>query len=276
MVSLSLTGADTYWFVCMHFVIIMGVSYEAERHYRFLFLNMRAATKMGIDNARLVEKNLTLSLALAEQRVEDKQRELDSKRTIVRQISHEIRTPLNVVAVGLDLVRRQLLQRFSTSLSPPPAAAAATLVAAGGDSDGIACMLETLSNCEEGCSCALEVISDFLAFEKLSAGMYTLEKVTSRSDPLALVLRRRPLLAHTTHCHFVIVIVVPRHRRSWCHTFKNPSSCSAPRRTASRCPSPSRAAAIPWPSATPSTGCCWRRTGRWTAPYRPCAATSTR
>ena len=120
MVSLSLTGADTYWFVCMHFVIIMGVSYEAERHYRFLFLNMRAATKMGIDNARLVEKNLTLSLALAEQQVEDKQRELDSKRTIVRQISHEIRTPLNVVAVGLDLVRRQLLQRFSTSLSPPP------------------------------------------------------------------------------------------------------------------------------------------------------------
>ena len=126
--------------------------------------------------------------------MEDKQRELDSKRTIVRQISHEIRTPLNVVAVGLDLVRRELLQYhrrlFATTATPTATVDAAAVVVAaagggggdGGDvdsTDGMEFVLETLSNCEEGCSCALEIISDFLAFEKLSAGMYTLEQVRS-------------------------------------------------------------------------------------------------
>jgi two-component system CheB/CheR fusion protein len=42
---------------------------------------------------------------------------------------------------------------------------------------------EALEDCDEGCSMALEIMSDFLTVEKLAAGMFTLEKVNTELVP---------------------------------------------------------------------------------------------
>ena len=152
MVCVSLVGMDIFWWVWLLLIGMMGVSYEVERQSRRLFLNQRSVVQVTRSNAELL-------LELAKQKVAEKQRELDSKGAIVRQISHELRTPLNVVAIGVGLVR----QNLGTSMPP--------------------FIAETLENCEEGCSMALEIISDFLAVEKLAAGMFTLEKVNTELVP---------------------------------------------------------------------------------------------
>jgi signal transduction histidine kinase len=127
-----------------------------ERQSRRLFLNQRLALKT-------LERNALLILQLANQKVKETQRELDSKRATVRQISHEIRTPLMIATNGLDLVRREFDREFGSSL--PPA------------------IDDILDDCEEACAVATEIISDFLIFEKLAAGMFTLEKVPTLLVP---------------------------------------------------------------------------------------------
>ena len=172
-----LAGVDVYLLVCFAFLTMLCASYESERRSRRLFMQERSVVEFTRSNAKLV-------LDLAKSRIDEKQRELDSKGAIVRQISHELRTPLNVVAIGLGIVR----QKLETSVPP--------------------FVVETLENCEEGCSMALEIISDFLAVEKLAAGMFTLEKVHTELVPY---LEKAIKMFHTSaDAKSVMITLIPR------------------------------------------------------------------
>ena len=127
-----------------------------ERQSRRLFLNQRLAVKT-------LQSNSQLTLELAGQRVQEAQHELDAKRATVRQISHEIRTPLMIASNGLDLVRREFDLEYGSSLPLT--------------------ISDMLDDCEEACAVATEIISDFLIFEKLAAGLFTLERAPTLLIP---------------------------------------------------------------------------------------------
>ena len=120
-----------------------SVSYELERHSRSLFLNQREA--------------LQASAAKAKLQLEIANRDLDAKRAMVRHISHEIRTPLNITAIGMDTMLRALQKLPPTKT--------------------VSFLRETIGSCRVACDDALTIVSDLLDFEKLAAGMFTLEKV---------------------------------------------------------------------------------------------------
>ena len=79
------------------------------------------------------------------------------KRAMVRHISHEIRTPLNITAIGMDTMLRALQKLPPTKT--------------------VSFLRETIGSCRVACDDALTIVSDLLDFEKLAAGMFTLEKV---------------------------------------------------------------------------------------------------
>ena len=74
----------------------------------------------------------------------------------VRHIAHEIRTPLNVVGVGVDILRKELA---------PHAASLPDEV------------MDIVRGIEDASDASLEVINELLKFEKLAAGLMTLECV---------------------------------------------------------------------------------------------------
>ena len=77
-----------------------------------------------------------------------------------RLISHEIRTPLNITAVGMDTIQRTLKKMPSSKLTD--------------------FLREIVDSCSVACEDALTIVSELLDFEKLAAGMFTLEKVPTR------------------------------------------------------------------------------------------------
>ena len=70
----------------------------------------------------------------------------------VREVSHEIRTPLNIVIGGLELLSRIL------KMEENPVGH------------------EIIGDCRFSCESAVDILSDFLAYEKLDAGLMSLEK----------------------------------------------------------------------------------------------------
>ena len=98
---------------------------------------------------------------------------LKAKCSLVRHIGHEIRTPLNVVGVGVDLLIKDL------------APYAATLP------DG---MLDIVYGIQEASTASLEVINELLMFEKLAAGMTTLECVPTPVLPFLEQAMKQHLL----------------------------------------------------------------------------------
>ena len=73
----------------------------------------------------------------------------------MRLVSHEIRTPLNVVMTGLKLIEREISkQEISTN-------------------SGI---LDMINDVKLSCDAAVDLLNDLLAYEKLDAGIMTLEK----------------------------------------------------------------------------------------------------
>jgi len=76
------------------------------------------------------------------------------KAKFIRYISHEIRNPLNVIALGLDVIRKEML---FTSCS----------------SDSIA----TVSDMNESCNHAIYILNGLLDLEKLEAGVIDLHRV---------------------------------------------------------------------------------------------------
>ena len=76
------------------------------------------------------------------------------KRTFVRLVSHEIRTPLNTVKVGLELLdRKSRMGRISAE-----------------DCSDI------IYDARQSCDAAIDILTDLLNYEKLDAGLLTLER----------------------------------------------------------------------------------------------------
>jgi len=76
------------------------------------------------------------------------------KAKFIRYISHEIRNPLNVIALGLDVIKKEMLMTKCSS-------------------DSIA----TMSDMNESCNHAIYVLNGLLDLEKLEAGVIDLHRV---------------------------------------------------------------------------------------------------
>ena len=72
----------------------------------------------------------------------------------MRLVSHEIRTPLNVVMTGLKLIERDLLQQEISAHNE---------------------ILDMIGDVKLSCNAAVDLLNDLLAYEKLDAGIMTLE-----------------------------------------------------------------------------------------------------
>ena len=100
------------------------------------------------------EKLLRIEVTLANEKLEGYKRELNAKKSMVRHISHEIRTPLNTVSIGIEVLVHEL-----ASLG-----------------DGIAkSSLDIADGIKSACGIALFIVNEFLAFERLSAGLAVVE-----------------------------------------------------------------------------------------------------
>ena len=84
------------------------------------------------------------------------------KRNIVRFVSHEIRTPLNTVNIGLDLLIKDLTNSQKM------------------DNESYE---TTLSDMKGQCSTAIEILNDLLSYEKIDAGIMTLNNTTIKALP---------------------------------------------------------------------------------------------
>jgi signal transduction histidine kinase len=119
------------------------------------------------------ETNSRLSLALADQKIFEGEVALNSKRSVVRHVTHEVRTPLNTVAIGADVLTHEVKQLGD--LIPPV-------------------MMELVVGIKEASAAALEIVNELLAFEKISAGLFTIEPVTTSLFPF---------LKHCMQQHFI-------------------------------------------------------------------------
>ena len=103
----------------------------------------------------------------------------------MRHIGHEIRTPLNVVGVGVDLLIKDLAPH--ASVLP----------------DGV---MEIVHGIQEASTASLEVINELLMFEKLAAGMTTLECVPTPIVPfLEQAMKQHLLPARAKEIAFELV-----------------------------------------------------------------------
>ena len=87
--------------------------------------------------------------------------DLEFKRMFVRYISHEIRTPLNTVVLGLQLIQSEL----------------ATLAAPADLKDAV---VDSRTSCDN----AVQVLNEFLTFDKLEGGTLVLEVEEINAWPL--------------------------------------------------------------------------------------------
>lgn len=79
---------------------------------------------------------------------------LEAKRNFVRFISHEIRTPLNALSMGLELIRKGVL-----------------------DGSSVPEIIETLDDAKEACGIAVQTLNEILSYEKLEAGKMELDVI---------------------------------------------------------------------------------------------------
>eukprot|EP01041_Mallomonas_annulata_P011190 gene11190-23377_t len=160
MKNLGINNMSSSQISCTAYVLLVGVF----SGYVFITTIM-AKESMDYLNAQYlsaymyVEAGFTIILSLlytrlAHHEVLMKENILDLKRNFVRFVSHEIRTPLNAVKLGLLLIKRGIDQ--------------------GEDADEI---LKTLDEVECACGVSLDILNDLLSYEKLEAGIMTLEKV---------------------------------------------------------------------------------------------------
>ena len=87
---------------------------------------------------------------------------LDSKREFVRFIAHELRNPLNTVYLGLNLLKKSLKE----ILAPED-------------------IMRTLRDVQSSCDASLTILNDMLSYEKLDAGILTLDRTIF--SPMALL-----------------------------------------------------------------------------------------
>ena len=105
----------------------------------------------------------------------------------VRLVSHEIRTPLNVVMTGLKLIERDLAMQ---------------------ENDLNKGILDTLCDVKLSCDAAVDLLNDLLAYEKLDAGIMTLE--TTTMDVVCFVKKAiQPfyiqVIVHLLACYTIVI-----------------------------------------------------------------------
>ena len=132
----------------------------------------------------------------------------------VRHIGHEIRTPLNVVGVGVDM----LLKELEPHAAVLPGNIMEIVVDIKVNIPSCSPLITRLSNnpyllhypfvndFQEASSASLEVINELLMFEKLAAGMTTLECVPTPVLPfLEQTMRQHMMPARAKHILFELV-----------------------------------------------------------------------
>lgn len=97
---------------------------------------------------------------------------METKRTFVRYVSHEIRTPLNSASLGLQLLQKEAnrfnnkqhkyrLEQFPSGLYP--------------DSADVESFLELISDTNDACNIAIDILNDLLLYEKIDGGLLSME-----------------------------------------------------------------------------------------------------
>ena len=103
----------------------------------------------------------------------------------MRHIGHEIRTPLNVVGVGIDMLLLEL-------------ASDASILPKG--------IMEIIEGIKEASNASLEVINELLEFEKLAAGLTTLECAVTPVLPfIEQVMRQHMISSRAKDIQFVLI-----------------------------------------------------------------------
>jgi signal transduction histidine kinase len=151
-VSLWLVGSQSYLWINGELAIAMAISYELER----------MPLRHFIKSVRVVEAsevNAHLRVAVVQYQVRESELALEAKRSMVRHIGHEIRNPLNVIGVGTDVLSKELKR-----LGPVVPSV----------------VLEVVEGLQGASGTALEVVNELLMFEKLAAGMTTIETAPTR------------------------------------------------------------------------------------------------
>jgi signal transduction histidine kinase len=150
--SLWLVGSISYMWINGELACLMALSYELER------LPLRQFIK-SVRMLEASEINAHLRVAVVKYQVREGEMALEAKRSMVRHIGHEIRTPLNIIGVGTDVLSKELKR-----LGPVVPSV----------------VLEVVEGMKEASGTALEVVNELLMFEKLAAGMTTIETVPTR------------------------------------------------------------------------------------------------
>ena len=176
--SLAVAGSTGHcWWVNAVYVCLLVVSYESERKtlrhfikvcFFALFVCVRPGsspsfhphTRTHITHTTqsmlaldIMERYSELQLKLAATKVEQSSAALEAKRAIVRHIAHEVRGPLNTIAIAGDILGQELV-----AIPNVP-----TLVH------------EIVDSLKESAGTAMEQINEMMLFEKLSAGMRSIE-----------------------------------------------------------------------------------------------------
>ena len=146
-VALYLVQSPVTVYINLMLVMLCMTSYEIERGMMKFYVHQ----KLSVASA---EANTKLKIELIRLQMDDEKRALVSKREMVRHIAHEIRTPLNIVTVATDVILAELNKMQSVPQF----------------------VFDTLNNCQEACAITCEIVNDLLNFEKLAAGLVTLEK----------------------------------------------------------------------------------------------------
>jgi signal transduction histidine kinase len=138
---------DAYAWINIHFVLLIGLSYEFERGLLCRFLAYKERDDVNDKRVDAIEQLETNRRTMMEA-------EAEKKRAMVRYIGHEIRNPLNTIQGSLEVLQIEL-KPFRTMLHED--------------------IFEIISTCRESCSLGKEIVSDLVAFEQIAAGKYTLE-----------------------------------------------------------------------------------------------------
>ena len=136
----------TAWWVNAVYVGLLVASYECERQTLRHFIKSVLAVNV-------TEQFADLKLKLAQQKADINAAALDAKRGLVRHIAHEVRGPLNTIAIAGDILGQEL--------------------------DGFPgipqLVVDIVESLKDASGTAMEQINEMLLYEKVSAGMRSIE-----------------------------------------------------------------------------------------------------
>ena len=135
---------DAYAWINIHFVVLVGFSYELERGLLSTFLANKERDQVNDERVEQLETNQRTMI----------EAEAIKKRAMVRHIGNEIRNPLNTIQGLLEVLQIELKSHRSTVHED---------------------IFDIIATCRESCVLGKEIVSDLVAFEQIAAGKYTVE-----------------------------------------------------------------------------------------------------